>query len=62
MWPISGGCGFFAYNWKLPVYSGAFLLTVDNFRFIFLKLELFRLLLAFLLTTAVFLLTMEKCI
>ena len=24
------GCGFFAYNWKLPAYSGAFLLTVDN--------------------------------
>ena len=23
------GCGFFAYNWKLPAYSGAFLLTVD---------------------------------
>ena len=27
------GCGFFAYNWKLPAYSGAFLLTVDNFSF-----------------------------
>ena len=25
------GCGFFAYSWKLPAYSGAFLLTVDNF-------------------------------
>ena len=24
---------FFAYSWKLPAYSGAFLLTVDNFRF-----------------------------
>ena len=23
----------FAYNWKLPAYSGAFLLTVDNFSF-----------------------------
>ena len=23
------GCGFFAYNWKLPAYSGASLLTVD---------------------------------
>ena len=27
------GCSFFAYNWKLPAYSGAFLLTVDNFSF-----------------------------
>ena len=25
------GCGFFAYSWKLPAYSGAFLLTVDIF-------------------------------
>ena len=25
------GCGFFAYSWKLPAYSGAFLLTVDKF-------------------------------
>ena len=27
------GCGFFAYSWKLPAYSGAVLLTVDNFSF-----------------------------
>ena len=27
------GCGFFAYSWKLPAYSGAFLLTVDTFSF-----------------------------
>ena len=27
------GCGFFAYSWQLPTYSGAFLLTVDNFSF-----------------------------
>ena len=27
------GCGFFAYSWKLPAYSGAFLLTIDNFSF-----------------------------
>ena len=27
------GCGFFAYNWKLPAYSGALLLTIDNFSF-----------------------------
>ena len=24
-------CNFFAYNWKLPAYSEAFLLTIDNF-------------------------------
>ena len=30
---ITIGCGFFAYNWKLPAYSGAFLLTIDNFSF-----------------------------
>ena len=24
---------FFAFSWKLPAYSGAFLLTVDNFSF-----------------------------
>ena len=44
------GCGFFAYNWKLPAYSGAFLLTVDNFSF-FLTIG------AFLLTALAFLLT-----
>ena len=27
------GCGFFAYSWKLRAYSGAFLLTIDNFSF-----------------------------
>ena len=40
---------FFAYSWKLPAYSGAFLLTVDNFSsltyrwsfFFGLQLELF---------------------
>ena len=25
------GFNFFAYRWKLPAYSGAFLLTIDNF-------------------------------
>ena len=28
---IDPGCRFFAYNWKIPACSGAFLLTVDNF-------------------------------
>ena len=27
------GCNFCAYSWKLPAYSGAFLLTIDNFSF-----------------------------
>ena len=31
--PFKNGCGFFADSWKLPAYSGAFLLTVDNFSF-----------------------------
>ena len=31
--PIRFGCSFFAYSWKLPAYSGAFSLTVDNFSF-----------------------------
>ena len=30
---LKRGCSFFAYNWKLPAYSGAFLLTVDNLSF-----------------------------
>ena len=30
---LEKGCGFFAYSWKLPAYSGAFLLTVDKFSF-----------------------------
>ena len=35
------GCGFFAYSWKLPACNGAFLLTIDNFSFFYLQLELF---------------------
>ena len=34
------GCGVFVYSWKLPAYSGAFLLTIDNFSFFYLLLEL----------------------
>ena len=37
------GCGFFAYSWKLPAYSGAFYLQLT--------------ILAFLLTVGAFLLT-----
>ena len=28
---LKNGCSFFAYNWKLPAYTGAFLLAIDNF-------------------------------
>ena len=35
------GCGFLAYSWKLPAYNRAFSLTVDNFSFFCLQLELF---------------------
>ena len=31
VFPFPQGCSFFAYSWKIPAYSGAFLLTVDNF-------------------------------
>ena len=27
------GCGIFAYSWKLPAYSGAFVLTINKFSF-----------------------------
>ena len=30
---LLNGCSFFAYSLKLSAYSGAFLLTVDNFSF-----------------------------
>ena len=40
---ISKGCGFFAYSWKLPAYSGAFYLQLT--------------ILAFLLTVGALLLT-----
>ena len=33
LWFWIFGCGFCAFSWKLPAYSGAFLLTVDNFSF-----------------------------
>ena len=26
--PVKKGCGFFAYSWKLPAYSGAFSLQL----------------------------------
>ena len=35
------GCSFFAYSWKLPAYSGAFLLTIDSFSFLAYNWSLF---------------------
>ena len=49
------GCGFFAYSWKFPACSGAFLLTIDSFSFLLTAL-------AFLLTVGALLLTVGKCI
>ena len=50
------------YSWKLPAYSGAVLLTVDNFSF-FLTVGAFLLtILAFLLTIGAFLLTVGRCV
>ena len=37
----SKGCNFFAYSWKLPAYSGAFLLTIDNSAFFTYNWSLF---------------------
>ena len=49
---VDFGCGFFAYNRKLPAYGGAFLLTVDNF-------SLFTYSWSFLLTVLAFYLQLE---
>ena len=59
---FSLGCGFFAYSWKLPAYSGAFLLTVDNFSFLLTVLAFLLTVLASLLTAGAFLLTVGKCV
>ena len=47
---------FFAYSWKLLTYSGAFLLTIDNFSFSTYNFCFF------LLTVGAFLLTVEECV
>ena len=51
---IRFGCSFFAYSWKLPAYSGAFLLTVDNFSFLLTVGAFFLTVLASLLTVGAF--------
>ena len=52
----------FAYNWKLPAYSGAFLLTIDNFSFFAYNWSFFAYNFSFLLTVGTFLLTVGKCV
>ena len=56
------GCGFFAYSWKLPTYSGAFLLTIDNFSFFTYSWSFLAYSFSFLLTVGAFLLTVRKCV
>ena len=53
---------FFAYSWKLPAYSGASLLTVDNLSFLLTIGASLLTLLASLLTVGAFLLTVGKCV
>ena len=52
----------FCYSWKLPAYSGAFLLAVDNFSFCTYSWSFFAYSFSFLLTVGAFLLTMGKCV
>ena len=60
---LFGGCNLFAFNWKLPAYSGAFLLTIV-FGSFFIYRGSFPAynFLAFFLMIEAFLLTMEKCV
>ena len=52
---LLSGCNFFAYSWKFPAYSGAFLLTIDKFSFFSDTIG------ASLLTTLAFTLTVGAC-
>ena len=56
------GCGFFAYCWKLPSYSGAFLLTVDNFSFFAYSWSFFAYSFSFFAYSWSFLLTVGECV
>ena len=56
------GCGFFAYSWKLPAHSGAFLLKVDDLAFLLTIGAFLLTVLASLLTVGAFLLTVGKCL
>ena len=50
----------FAYNWTLPAYSGAFLLTVDNLAFLLTVGASLLTVLVFLLTIGAFCLQWES--
>ena len=55
-------CGFFAYSWKLPAYSGAFYLQLTVLAFFTYSWSSFLLtVLASSLTIRAFLLTVGKC-
>ena len=54
------GCVFFAYSWKLPAYSGAFLLIVGNLAFLLTVGAFLLTVLASLLTVGALLLTVGK--
>ena len=54
------GCSFFAYNWKLPAYSGAFCLQLTIISFLLTVGALLLTVLAFSLTVGAFLLTVGK--
>ena len=56
------GCGFFAYSWKLPAYSGAFVLTVGNLSFRTHSWSLFTYSFSFSTYNWSFLLTVGKCV
>ena len=58
------GCSFFCLQLEASClqYSGASLLTVDNFSFLLTVLASSLSVLAFLLTVGAFLLTMGKCV
>ena len=51
------GCGFFAYSWKLPAYSGAFYLQLTILAFLLTIGAFLLTVLASLLTVGAFLLT-----
>ena len=52
----------FAYSWKLPAYSGAFLLTVVFGSFLLTLGASLLTVGPFLLTVAALVLTVEKCV
>ena len=56
------GCGFFAYSWKLPAYSGAFYLQFTLVAFLLTAGAFLLTVLASLLAVRACLLTVGKCV